>query len=598
MKIKQTLIDIVVQYPKEKENEQALVFLDGKGAVHQEYTFGSLEKTCRNVAQNLWVASMKKEKVLLAVEDQSSFVVGFFGCLMAGKIPAPVPAFKFKKNRPGWGRAQEIIKKGEVDAVMIEEGDYKQVAEYIQTNNLGHIKIYVIELLKTPNNLDLSLPKISPADTAYIQFTSGSTSVPKGIVLTHGQVIANMERMYRVFDRGERVRVAGWIPFYHDMGLVGHLFTVLFEAGFGVFLSPASFLTNPYLWLEAIGKYNANSAAAPTFAFEHCCRKEGDIGALDLSGWKNVYVGSETVSWKILKSFHAKFSSTGFEMNSFRPVYGLAEVTLLAAGGQSGLADLEENIYEKGAGSKSTRKLIPYGIDPSTKVTIHQTETLELVADGMEGEIWIESDSNYLGYLEKENENGGSESQIVKTGDLGFLKGGFLYLTGRKKETIILRGVNYSAEDLELCARLQQPLLRSHDKTACVSEIMEEGEQLYVFQEAYRHLNQTDFKQISDIIQANLSENFGILAASVIIIPQGFLPKTSNYKIARNKCIDLYSKGQLSVLYNMGETETVSLSPQKVEEEVVIVGMACRFPGGGGYVGKILGIIGKWSGCY
>jgi len=369
---KKTLTDLITKFPKEKSDKTALVFLDKTGKAYQEFSFENLKKQCYNIAQNLLAVSPEKETVLLAIEDQAKFVTAFFACLLTGKIPAPIPSIRSKRNKQGWGRALQILQANENVSLLIEAHQYDFVAQGLKEQNLQKVQVYTIEKLELPATTNHPLPEIQVSDIAYIQYTSGSTAKPKGIMLSHEQVINNLTRMYRVFNRGELVKVAGWIPFYHDMGLVGHLFTALFESGLGVFLPPSAFLANPGLWFDAIDKYKANSAAAPTFAFEHCFRKIKEDKQWDLSSWKNAYVGSETVTLEILDQFSDRFSTMGFDRNTFKPVYGLAETTLLAAGGNMGLSELDDFHISRDIGRNKKRVLLPYSIDPATEISIHK----------------------------------------------------------------------------------------------------------------------------------------------------------------------------------------------------------------------------------
>ncbi len=570
-----TLTDLIASYPADRSNETVLVFLDRQGKEYRQFTFDSLKQQCYQVAQNLYLLSEKREVVLLAVEDQAQFVSGFFGCLLAGKMPAPIPSIQLQKNKPGWGRVLEILRSGKVGALMVPENQYPEIVHRLQEHRLDHIQVYVIESLEKPTPTEVPLPAMLASDIAYIQYTSGSTSQPKGIVLTHEQVLNNLSKMYDVFNRGSLARVAGWIPFHHDMGLVGHLLAQLYESGFGVYMQPAAFLANPALWLQTISKYRVTSAAAPTFAYEHCTRKITIDESWDLSAWKNAYVGSETVQLQVLKQFAEKFGPLGFSEHAFKPVYGLAETTLLAAGGHFGLAELEPVLADRNG-----RKLIPYSIDPETNIGIHHPDTGDIMAEGQEGEIWVQSDSNFAGYLEELEDWNSPGSALVKTGDLGFIRGAFLYISGRKKDTVIVRGVNYAAEDLESCARIGQPLLRAQDHTVCVA-VLGEKEEWYVFQEISKELANKDQEAVAQQIQANLSEHFGIQADGVVLIPQGTMPRTGNYKIARNECAGQYLAGKLRVLYAADSNPKNDLPEQAKEDDpVVIVAMACRFPGG------------------
>lgn len=586
---KNTVVDLVINYPEEKGEQVALIFLDGYGVEKQQFTFNALKENCLYVAYKLLQTVSIQDTMLIVIEDEADFVLGFFGSMLAGYIPAPLAPVRKSRNEHGYERLLEIIKRGQSKSILIEDIHYNPLMEVLQKENRSDVKVFTIDSLKGKTNA-VKLPAINVNDIAYIQYTSGSTSVPKGVMLKHKNVINNMAKMLRVFDRSELVRIAGWIPFHHDMGLVGHLFSVLYESGFGVFLPAHSFISSPNLWLETISRYQANTSAAPTFSFEHCVRKVDESKVPDLSCWKYAYVGSETVSLYILDEFYNKFKTTGFARSTFKPVYGLAEATLLAAGGTDGLPEVEKNIFWNELGQKQKRPLLPYRINSEDTIKIIDLTTGELCKEGVSGEIWIEGNSNAEGYLDKiPKANEGNTP--VRTGDTGFVLNGFLYLTGRVKQIIIIRGVNYDAEDLETCSRYRLTELRTNDHTICVSFIDGTKEEFYVFQEVHRHTNRTELDKIAFHIKANLAEGYGILPNKIIFVAQGLIPKTSNYKIARTECLDQYLSGKMQVIHTTAEDPIEN--ENAIDDPVVIVGMACRFPGGANDLDKYWELLSK-----
>lgn len=581
-----TVADLVLKYPEEKSEQTVLVFLDSKGAKTETFSFRRLKESCLRAAGNLRRKSNRQTPVMIAVEDQADFVVSFFGCLLAGFIPVPMAPLRNRKEDQGFARMSEILRQGHIHSLIVSEEQAEGLKPALNDKS-ENLSVLTIESLRAKSDSDPDCPAINPDDIAYLQYTSGSTSSPKGVVLKHKSVVANMAMMYRVFNRGESVRVAGWIPLHHDMGLVGHLFTVLYESGFGVFMPPGAFLARPSLWLQAIHDYRANSSATPPFAFEHCVRKVEINPVWDLSCWKNAYVGSETVGLPILESFLKKFGASGFKRNSFRPVYGLAEATLLAAGGSRGLEELDRLIYDKPVGAGQYRRLIPYTLEDECNIVVKDPVTRVPLAEGMEGEIWIQGQAVCSGYF-AEPADTGRNNEGIPTGDIGFIQDGCLFVSGREKDTVIVRGVNYTAEDLEFAARNGLDMIRSDDLTACISYIDETREHFWIFQEMHRHTPAAELEKIYQSIRANLVAAFGIEPDKVIFLPSGFIPRTPNYKIARKACRDRYLAGDLRVMRAFPDTASAAVGTatenkaKSVESDpVVVVGMACRFPGGG-----------------
>ena len=572
---RQTLADLVLEYPAHRAQEQVLIFLDSAGNEKKSFTFESLKTACLETAAYITARVAKGTPVLMVLEDQADFVKGFFGCVLSGCIPAPLPGFSKSQHKKSNDRALQILKQRQISTVLTAADQVVWLEKRLLDEGLTDVLILTIESCHTENRGN-ALPVLAADDTAYLQYTSGATARPKGVILHHKNVLDNLAKMYRVFNRGTLVRVVGWLPFHHDMGLVGHLFTVLYESGRGIFMPPETFLADPAIWLQAISRYKGNSSAAPAFAFAHCIQKAASVKDLDLSTWKNVYVGAETVPLSVLDRFSVIFKKSGFNRNAFRPVYGLAETTLLVAGGDKGLDELQDELLniKSGAGE---RVLIPYHLDKDhDEVSVHDEQTGDKLPEGTQGEIWVKATYNSSGYFQHTNDEATADG-VIRTGDLGIIQNDSLYITGRVKDLIIIRGVNYTAEDLEAAIQQENDLFQTGNATVCVADFRESGDRFFVFQEMHRHTDAVLLRNTTDIIRTRLSARFGILPDEVILVPKGCVPRTSSYKVKRRDCLDQYLDGKLPLLLS---TEANIRKQETGNDPVVIVGVACRFPGG------------------
>ena len=380
-----------------------------------------------------------------------------------------------------------------------------------------------------------SLTGCAPDDIAYIQYTSGSTSSPKGVVVSHRNVMCNQRMIQSAFRTSEDTVVVSWLPHFHDMGLVGIVQQAIYAGMSVVMMAPMDFIRRPVQWLRAISKYRASISGAPNFAYDLCVERAKDeaVNELDLSCWKLAFNGSEPVKADTMNRFAERFGNAGFRMESFYPCYGLAEATLFVSSRvPSEPLQLQRQVVSCGQAWESERVLI---VDPKT----HRR-----CSERTEGEIWVAGPHVAKGYWRRPDEtrevfeaylSDTGAGPFLRTGDLGYLVDGELYVTGRLKELIILHGKNHYPQDIETTVATSHPLLR-RDCGAAFSVEVTGREELVVFQEVKRQTPSEKVFEIKCAIRQALAENRAIKPYSVVLFKPNTIPKTSSGKIMRSAC--------------------------------------------------------------
>ncbi len=422
---------------------------------------------------------------------------------------------------------------------------------------------------------------------AFIQYTSGSTGTPKGVKLTHGNLMDNLSLIKYGFQFQETDKCISWLPLSHDMGLIGHMLGSLYNGSTCVFMSPMAFLQRPIRWLQAISRERGTVSGAPNMAYQLCCEKisASQLSALDLSSWRLAFSGSEPVCYETLMRFAQKFAPCGFRLDAFYPCYGLAEATLLVAGGlgpaqpkvctllRSALA--EDRIVEVCAGEDSVGNAPTVGVSPTERqrlvscgktlqhVVIVDVQTrTRLLADRV-GEIWVSSKGVAQGYWNGSEETKQSFQAVLsdhdcigacpcgcpfmRTGDLGFIHDGELYITGRLKDLIIIRGRHHYPQDIELTVEQSSPFLPPGCGAAFTVKVAGE-EKLVIVQEVERRHRSSDAKEIVNAIRRAVAEQHRVQVYAVVLIKPGSIPRTSSGKIQHYVCRDDFGSGKLNVV--------------------------------------------------
>lgn len=580
-----TLVDVLRRHAATAPNKTALVYLTDGEESEVSLTYAQLDERARMIAAKLQEIGATEERALFFFPPGLEFVEAFFGCLYAGVIA--VPAYP---PRPGRSlrRISAIVEQCEASYILTSSHTLQTLEQQISREPaLKSITCLTTDTL--PKSLATNWrPKDLSDDTlAFLQYTSGSTAAPKGVMVSHGNLISNTEMIRVAFEHDENSTVVGWLPLFHDMGLVGNLLQQIYIGANVVLFSPTSFLERPVRWLKAISKYRARSSGGPNFAYELCTRAitREERKGLDLSSWTVAYNGSESVRPETLRRFAETFAECGFNANAFLPCYGLAEATLIVSGQKRHAPPLTLSVdiqkLEKGKveivenAPGGTRGLTSCGVPcKGVLVEIANPETREKCRENEIGEIWVSGPNVAKGYWNRPDETraafggvlaGDPACAFLRTGDLGFMRDGELFITGRMKDMIIIRGRNIYPEDVERSLEPVSTLVRPN-RCAVFSMETEGIERLALVVEADRAMLKavSDAKSsgspvppslinlISDFQRTVVSE-FEVPLTTIVFIKPTTMPRTSSGKIQRSLCRKLLIEGKLETVYSSDE---------------------------------------------
>ncbi|HEX4966052.1 MAG TPA: amino acid adenylation domain-containing protein [Thermoanaerobaculia bacterium] len=570
-----SLVALLGERARQNPERDIYVFLSDDGATAETIRYGELDRRARAIAGELQRLGFAGERALLLYPPGLEFITAFFGCLYAGAIA--VPAYPPRSKRPP---SRLAAMAGDAQAaVALTTSDLRSRADSWQRQApaLAGLEWIATDGLDTSAASRWCPPELSGETLAFLQYTSGSTSTPRGVMVSHGNLLHNQEQMRRAFGQSEASIVVGWLPLYHDMGLIGNVLQPLYVGGRCILMSPASFLQRPRLWLETISRYRATTSGGPNFAFELCVQKirPSERAGLDLASWSVAFTGAEPVRPETLERFAGAFAPCGFRRAALYPCYGLAEATLFVSGPRQGAAPrlaafsaaaLAENRAEPIAPElPEARRLTGCGwARGEQRLAIADPATAEECGPGEVGEIWVAGPSVALGYWGRPEEAkgtfgaflAGGEGPFLRTGDLGFLGDPGpegereLFVTGRIKDLVILRGRNHYPQDLELTAEGSHPDLRPGCGAAFAVEA-EGEERLIVVHEVERH-PRDPFVAIAGAVRRAVAEEHEVQVHEVVLLRPGSIPKTSSGKIQRHACRAGYLDGTLAVVAASG----------------------------------------------
>jgi len=431
-------------------------------------------------------------------------------------------------------------------------------------------------------------PDLKSDALAFLQYTSGSTSQPKGVMVSHGNILHNQNLIQDYFRQPKNVIFVSWLPQYHDMGLIGNIMHPFYMGGYSVVFSPFEFLKKPLSWLSTISKYRAHTSGAPNFAYELCVRKISaeDKKKLDLSSWKVAYNGAEPIRHATLENFAAYFAECGLEKSALFPCYGLAEGTLIVAGGKLQESPVyltcnkealkKDRIQSVGPEDPTATVLVGSGTAfDRQKVRVVDPEKCVQLGDNEIGEIWVSGSSIAQGYWNNSDSTKetflarigkSDENPYMRTGDLGFLREGNLFITGRIKDLIIIHGQNHIPSDIEYTVENSHANLRKGCSAAFSLESDGE-EKLALVGEISKKVKKAEFKDMVTAMLRDITEGHGINASRIVLIKARTIPKTTSGKIRRKLCKLSLLNNKLEIVYqwedNKGETMAAGpLSPE------------------------------------
>jgi len=511
-------------------------------------TYGQLFEDVQHLADAIRRTVPPGQRVLLLYPAGLQFIRAFFACLSAKVVAVPLP---LPRPNDAADRLGHVIKDCAPAAIFTDTGSREQVCSHLDDN-------YRTAVATTDGTfccpgIRLSTD-VAEDDVALLQYTSGSTSAPKGVVLRNANLVANLEQIALAFGHTRESCGVIWLPHYHDMGLIGGVLQPMF-AGFPVTLfPPISFVQRPLRWLQAIHKYRATTSGGPNFAYELCVAKADALDAgIDLSCWKLAFNGAEPIRASTLDAFSRAFSKAGFQRSAFVPCYGLAEATLIVSAVPMKdepriIAATEPRITGKRFASPTRDRLVSCG--PAVyevRIQVLDVDTNQICSEGEVGEIVVQGPAVTSGYwaLQAAAEFRRSPCGGFRTGDLGFMLDEELFVTGRISDIIIIRGKNVFPEDIEATVRVAQPML-AHEGAAAFAVEGTTTEELVLVQEiSSRTLRVVDLNAMRDEVSRLVMQRHGIDVAVFIPVRAGSLMRTSSGKISRFACKQLYMTQQL-----------------------------------------------------
>ncbi len=568
------LVELLDWRDRHQPHLPAFGFLDRDLELCESDNYGSLAAWARAIAVYLREQGVGREPVVLAYPPGLELVRSLWGILFAGAIV--VPAYPPADKR-STGLIAHILKDSGARFVLADRASAE--AYRASSPDDGAVWLQYEDVLPdTRNHYDVAQPGGSAM--AIFQYTSGSVENPKGVVLTHRNILANSRLIYHSFFHTSKSRGLIWLPPYHDMGLIGGIVQPVFGGFYTNLMSPRTFLRDPLNWLKAISSTRATTSGGPNFAYERCLQIPNEKlqeAGIDLSNWQVAFSGAEPVDPSTIRAFIAKYAPFGFEARRFMACYGLAEATLYVSSSHKlrksvfvaveseSLRRNEVRLREEGAAG--SQLLTSHGmVGPNIKIV--NPDTLQLARPYEVGEIWVSGPSVASRYWKRKDESRATfnvrlendDTPYLRTGDLGFIHRGELYVAGRRRDLIVIAGRNHYPNDIEATVQDAHPALeRGSGAAFSISAGPGAGERLVIVQEVSRnHENSLDPGPVMEAMRVAVSERHAIALAEIVLTPHGAVPRTRSGKVRRNACREMHLADQLRVLASWRQSDDAS----------------------------------------
>jgi acyl-CoA synthetase (AMP-forming)/AMP-acid ligase II len=557
-------VDLLLLRATHSGEKTAYTFLENGEDVSESINYRAFGERVLSLAAALQQRFSHGDRVLLFYPSCIDYMVALFACLCAGIVA--VPLFPPRGNKRDL-RLEAVARDCKPLAALTSSKQLLQMRAALAVSpDLALLEILCTETVSRAEASAWRHPDVNSGTIAFLQYTSGSTGLPKGVMVSHGNLIQNQKMIRAGFRSDPDADYVTWLPIYHDMGLVGNMLHSFWLGSGCVFMAPAAFLQRPIRWLEAISRFRARISGGPNFAYELCADRisEAQRQALDLSTWQIAFNGAEPVRHATLERFAKMFSLQGFSINSFYPCYGMAETTLIVSGGVPSdppaykwvdkahltrgqiVDDAPEGQALVGCGRSLPGQTLRI-VDPVTRTPCPQNSV---------GEIWVAGPSVASGYWNRPEMNaevfnariaGSDEGPFLRTGDLGFLDGDELFITGRIKDVIIVHGANHYPQDIEATVEVADPSVNQAG-VAAFGVYDGKGERVVVVVEVARtSLRKIDPKALTGRIRQCVLEQCEIVVDDVVLIRPATLPKSSSGKVQRSRCRALYLANDLDL---------------------------------------------------